>query len=280
MQSGGVPRSTSGNQLLSPGTRARPNSRSRVADEADGLLTPPSCHVGTSGWQYSHWTGVFYPEELKPKDWLRFYAEHLNTLELNVTFYRQVRGSTFRKWYDTVPADFFFSVKMSRFITHIKRLRIEEESVRRFLDDADALKEKLGVILIQLPPSLKFDRPLMDDFFGHLDPLCRYTVEARNSTFVSDEFFSLLREHNIAWCVAESAGRYPYHEELTASFAYVRLHGRTELYASSYADDELRELAAKILSWSRETYVYFDNDFSGYAVKNAMTLRGMLSRER
>ena len=109
-----------------------------------------------------------------------------------------------------------------------------------------------------------------------VDPLCRYTLEARNSTFVCDEFLSLLREHNIAWCIAESAGRYPYHEELTASFAYVRLHGRTELYASSYADEELRELAAKILSWSRDTYVYFDNDFSGYAVKNAMTLSSML----
>ena len=112
-------------------------------NEADGLLTPPSYHIGTSGWQYSHWKGIFYPEKMRSKDWLQFYAQHLNTLELNVTFYRQVRSSTFQKWYDTVPADFLFSVKMLRFITHIKRLNVEKESVRRFLDDVGALKDKL-----------------------------------------------------------------------------------------------------------------------------------------
>jgi uncharacterized protein YecE (DUF72 family) len=98
-------------------------------------------YIGTSGWQYSHWRGVFYPEGLKSKDWLKFYAQHLNTLELNVTFYRRVRPSTFQKWYDTVPEHFWFSVKMSRFITHIKRLRVEEESVRRFLEDVSVLND-------------------------------------------------------------------------------------------------------------------------------------------
>ncbi len=232
-------------------------------------------YVGTSGWQYSHWRGVFYPEELKSKDWLRFYAEQLNTLELNVTFYRQVRQSTFQKWYDTVPDHFLFSVKMSRFVTHIKRLRVEKESIARFLEDAGELKEKLGIILIQLPPSLKFDPSLMEDFFRLLDPACKYTVEARNQTFVSDDFFSLLHRHKIAWCIAESAGRYPHHEAVTAPFVYLRLHGRGELYASSYSDEELRGLAGKIRQWARETYVYFDNDFSGHAVKNAMTLAYM-----
>jgi uncharacterized protein YecE (DUF72 family) len=109
-----------------------------------------------------------------------------------------------------------------------------------------------------------------------LDPDLKYTVEARNETFINDGFFSLLHDHDMAWCVAESAGRYPYREAATASFIYLRLHGRTDLYASSYTHEELRELAAKIRSWARETYVYFDNDFSGYAVRNAMTLSGML----
>ncbi len=235
-------------------------------------------HIGTSGWQYSHWKGIFYPGELKSKDWLRFYAQHLNTLELNVTFYRQVRRSTFQTWYDTVPAHFLFSVKMSRFITHIKRLRVEKESVTRFLDDVDVLKDKLGVILIQLPPSLKYDPALVADFFELLDPTFRYTVEVRNKSFISDGFFSQLHDRDIAWCIAESAGRYPYHEAVTASFIYLRLHGRTELYASSYSDEELYELTAKMRKWSRDVYVYFDNDFSGYAVKNAMTLQGMLAK--
>ncbi|HME42480.1 MAG TPA: DUF72 domain-containing protein [Syntrophorhabdales bacterium] len=249
-----------------------------MGDKADGLLTPPAYHIGTSGWQYSHWKGIFYPEQLKSKDWLQFCAQHLNTLELNVTFYRQVRSSTFQKWYDTVPADFLFSVKMSRFITHIKRLNVEEESVRRFLTDAIALKDKLGAILIQLPPSLKYDRALITDFFSLLDPALKYTIEARNKTFINDDFFSLLHDRNIAWCIAESAGRYPYHEALTASFVYLRLHGRTQLYASNYTDEELHDLAAKIRRWARETYVYFDNDFSGYAVQNAITLSSMLLR--
>jgi uncharacterized protein YecE (DUF72 family) len=243
--------------------------------------TPDTKHrfyVGTSGWQYAHWKGIFYPENLKTKDWLQFYTQHLNTLELNVTFYRQVRQSTFQKWYDGVPSSFVFSVKMSRFITHIKRLRMEAESVNRFLEDVRGLKEKLGVILIQLPPSLKFERPLMADFFALLDPALKYTIEARNKTFIHEDFFSMLCERNIAWCIAETAGRYPYSEMVSASFVYLRLHGRTELYASSYDDDELKVMRDKIHGWDRDTYVYFDNDFGGHAVRNAMTLRHLLAR--
>ena len=240
------------------------------------LNTAHSFYVGTSGWQYSHWKRVFYPEQLKSKDWLKFYAQHLNTLELNVTFYRQVTPSTFQKWHETVPEHFCFSVKMSRFITHIKRLSVEEGSIHRFLKDAGLLGDKLGVVLIQLPPSLKYDHALITDFFALLDPAFRYTVEARNKSFADDEFFSLLSERSIAWCMAESAGRYPYHEAVTAPFIYVRLHGRTELYASNYSDEELHDLAAKIRGWARETYVYFDNDFGGYAVRNAITLRDIL----
>jgi uncharacterized protein YecE (DUF72 family) len=232
-------------------------------------------HVGTSGWQYNHWKGVFYPAGLKSEDRLQFYAQHLNTLELNVTFYRRVAQSTFQKWYDTVPPHFLFSVKMSRFITHIKRLNVDEESMGRFMDDVGVLKRKLGVILIQLPPSLKFDRALMEDFFNLLDRSHKYTVEARSDTFVNDQCFSLLESHKIAWCIADSGGRYPYSEAITAPFLYLRFHGRN--YSSDYSDLELQELASKIRGWARETYVYFDNDVSGYAVKNAMTLASMLS---
>lgn len=243
--------------------------------------TPDTKHrfyVGTSGWQYGHWKGIFYPENLKTKDWLQFYTQHLDTLELNVTFYRQVRQSTFQKWYDGTPPGFLFSVKMSRFITHLKRLKVEAESMNRFLEDVRVLKEKLGVILIQLPPSFKFDRPLMADFFTLLDPTCKYTVEARNESFINDDFFSMLHEQNISWCIAESAGRYPYREAVTASFVYVRLHGRTDLYASNYSDDELKVMADKVRGWGRDTYVYFDNDFGGFAVRNGMTLKHQLAQ--
>lgn len=234
-------------------------------------------HVGTSGWQYKHWIGVFYPPGLTSRDWLRFYVNHFSTLELNVTFYREVKPSTYEKWQNSVPATFHFSAKMSRFITHIKRLRVEPQAIKRFIDGVTILSDRLGVILIQLPPSLKYDRNLMVDFFDLLDPHLKYSVEARNETFVDDEFFALLADRNMAWCVSESAGRYPYAEAVTADFVYLRLHGREKLYASSYTDLELREIAGKLSDWGKETFVYFDNDFEGFAVKNALSLKHMLT---
>jgi uncharacterized protein YecE (DUF72 family) len=235
-------------------------------------------HVGTSGWNYGHWKGVFYPEELKPRDWLAFYGQHLTTLELNVTFYREIKAATFEKWRHTVPDDFLFSVKMSRFITHIRRLRVERGSLERFFGGVSVLEEKLAVILIQLPPSLKFDGDLVSAFFDLLDPAFRYTVEARSESFAGEPFFSLLRERNIAWCISETAGRYPHCEAITADFVYMRLHGRERLYASSYGDDELQGIKEQIEAWGKETFVYFDNDFAGYAARNALTLRAMCGR--
>jgi uncharacterized protein YecE (DUF72 family) len=235
-------------------------------------------HIGTSGWNYGHWKGVFYPEGLASREWLRFYAEQFRTVELNVTFYRSVRPETFAKWRSTVPDGFLFSVKMSRYITHIKRLKVEQESMRRFFESVSVLAEKLGVILIQLPPSLKFDAELMTDFFGGLDPAFKYTVEARNATFVDERFFSLLRERNIAWCIADTAGRYPYHESVTAAFVYMRLHGSERLYASSYSDDELKAVREKIAAWGKEAFVYFDNDFCGFAPQNGRRLMELFDR--
>lgn len=202
---------------------------------------------------------------------------YFKTVELNVTFYREVRPSTYEKWRDSVSADFLYSAKMSRFFTHIKRLDVDPQAVRRFFDGVTILSDRLGVILIQLPPSLKYDRDLVLNFFDLLDPRLRYTVEARNRTFVCDEFFGLLADRHMAWCISESAGRYPYAEAVTADFVYLRLHGREKLYASSYSDDELAELTVKIRSWGRELFVYFDNDFEGFAVKNALSLKHMLA---
>jgi uncharacterized protein YecE (DUF72 family) len=233
-------------------------------------------HVGTSGWNYRHWRGPFYPEALKSREWLAFYARNFETLELNATFYREARAETFERWRETVPPRFSFSVKMSRFITHIKRLNVERASVERFLGNVSVLAGKLGIILIQLPPSLRFDSALVGDFFALLDPAFRYAVEVRNETFVEDRFFSMLMERGMAWCISETAGRYPYSEAITADFVYMRLHGRERLYSSSYGDDQLRDIAEKVLAWGREAFVYFDNDFMGYAPLNALTLKAML----
>ncbi len=232
-------------------------------------------HIGTSGWNYRHWKGAFYPEGLKPQEWLHFYAEQFKTVELNVTFYRSIKPETFEKWRSTVPAGFLFSAKMSRYVTHIKRLKAEQESMLRFFESISVLADKLGVILIQLPPSLKFDAELLPGFFGRLDPRFKYALEARNATFVCDRLFSLLNEWNIAWCISDTAGRYPYYEAVTAEFVYVRLHGSEKLYASSYSDDQLKAVRDKIIGWGREAFIYFDNDFGGFAPRNARSLMGL-----
>lgn len=233
-------------------------------------------HIGTSGWQYGHWRGVFYPDRLATGRWLSFYAQSFDTLELNVTFYREVKEATFRAWYEVTPSPFLFSVKMPRYITHMKRLIVDEPVLARFHRGVEALRDKLGVILIQLPPGFKYDRGLLAGFFDKLDTSLRYTVEARNPTFLCDEFLGLLEERRIAWCIADSAGRYPYLEALTAPFVYVRLHGASQLYASDYSEGELSAWRDKVIGWNRDAFVYFDNDFGGYAVKNGLALKALM----
>lgn len=234
-------------------------------------------HIGTSGWQYGHWKNVFYPEDLKYADWLSYYTKYFSTVEINVTFYRDVRASTFQKWYELTPQEFLFSVKLSRQITHFRKLRVEKSMIDGFTEKYKTLKDKLGVVLIQLPPSLKFDYSLVSEFISNLDKSIKYTVEIRNKTFLNDDFFEILKANNIAFCISDSAARYPYYETVTADFVYIRLHGSVRLYASEYTEEELKLWAQKIKNWDKPTYVYFDNDFKGYAVKNALKLKELLS---
>lgn len=234
-------------------------------------------YIGTSGWQNGHWKGVFYPEKLKYSEWLYYYCKHFSTVEINVTFYRDVKSSTFQKWYNLTSEDFLFSVKLSRQITHFKKLKIDKTVIDYFLKTYSNLKEKLGVILIQLPPGLKFDRALVDNFISMLDKTYKYTIEVRNKTFINDIFFEILKLNNIAFCIADSAGRFPYYEIVTADFIYVRLHGSQRLYASEYTDEELNEWAQKLRIWNKPAYIYFDNDYMGYAVKNALKLKRLLT---
>lgn len=234
-------------------------------------------HIGTSGWQYVHWRGIFYPAELKYSDWLYYYSKYFSTVEINVTFYRDVRTSTFQKWYNSTPKNFLFSVKLSRQITHFKRLKVDKLYIESFIQKYSTLKEKLGVILIQLPPGLKFDETLVNDFISMLDKTYKYTIEVRNKTFIHDKFFEILKQNNIAFCIADSAGRFPYYEVVTADFIYVRLHGSQRLYASEYTEEELKEWVRKINTWNKPTFVYFDNDYMGYAVKNASRLKKLLT---
>ena len=233
--------------------------------------------VGTSGWNYSHWRGPFYPQGLPPTRWLEFYAQHFDTVEINATFYGRPKASTFQKWYEATPPGFLFSVKASRYITHIKRLKDVEEPLERLYHDLKPLKEKLGVILFQLPPNLSFKKEIIEIFLQLLDPSIPITIEVRHESFHTREFFRLLEKHNVAFCISETAGRYPsLVYKITADFTYIRLHGSRVLYASCYTHEELGEWAQRILSWGVDAYIYFDNDAQAFAPINAQELKEIL----
>ena len=236
--------------------------------------------VGTSGWSYEHWKGVFYPEELPRSRWFEYYTENFDTVEINYTFYSMPKEKTLEKWYHTSPEDFCFVLKMNRFVTHRKKLRDVTAESGKFFKLAAILKDKLGPILHQLPPSMKFENSfdLVGKYLGLLPGDMRHAFEFRDDSWVRDETFDILREHGAAWCVV-SAPRLKRRLETTAPFAYVRFHGCTTWYSHDYSDDELDEWAREIRKWKRQGidgFAYFNNDFEARAVRNAIYLRGKL----
>ncbi|OPX39670.1 MAG: hypothetical protein B1H13_09270 [Desulfobacteraceae bacterium 4484_190.3] len=232
--------------------------------------------IGTSGWTYGHWKGIFYPEDQPKAKWLEYYTRKFDTVELNASFYRLPQETTFKNWFTRTPEGFLWSLKASRYITHIKRLSDVNEALQRFYDRAGLLGSKLGPLLFQLPPSLVYDTRLVQTFLAQLDPCYRHAIEVRNPSWLNSEFLRQIQDNNTAFCISDTAGRYPYGEEITADFVYIRLHGSRKLYASEYTTEELEGWAKKIVAWGRETFVYFDNDFEGYAVRNARQLKRFL----
>jgi len=232
--------------------------------------------VGTSGWTYPHWKNVFYPAACKKSRWLEYYTEYFDTVELNATFYRLPKAKTVEGWKRRTPDFFLWAVKANKYITHTKRLREPKEPLERFYSVASVLEEKLGPILFQLPPSLPFDEERFRGFCGCLSGSHRHALEVRHPSWISDRLFAILEEHSIAFCISDTAGRYPFHEAVTADFMYVRLHGSKKLYASDYSEEELQAWAQRIKTWGKDTYLYFDNDFEGYAVGNAKRLKEIL----
>lgn len=236
--------------------------------------------IGTSGWNYPHWRKIFYPQGLATRKWLRFYSQYFDTVEVNATFYGTPKEKTFRNWYEETPAGFLFALKANRFITHIKRLRNIEEPLARFYQIISPLKEKIGPLLFQLPPSLKYDYSLLEDFLSLLDQRYLTTIEIRHSSFHNEQFLEQLKKYQVALCLSDTAGRYPsLLFEITASFVYVRLHGSRSLYRSCYLEDELRFWAEKLKEWNLPAYVYFDNDSLGWAVPNALRLKELLGQK-
>lgn len=236
-------------------------------------------YIGTSGWSYSSFKNIFYPPHLKSKDWLKFYSEHFKTVEINVTFYKTPKPSTFKKWYKETPKHFVFSVKAPKIITHIKKLREVKDSLELFLESISPLKEKARILLFQLPPSLVYHRETIEEFLKILPKDYKNVIEIRHESFHNEEFVELLQSYNVCLCFSDCGKRYPsWFEVKTTDFLYIRLHGSKELYVSNYEEEELEYLVRLIKrSDPSEVYVYFDNTALGYAIKNALSLNRRLS---
>lgn len=240
--------------------------------------------VGTSGWTYASWRKTFYPEALPSQRYLEFYAQQFPTTEVNYTFYHLPKPETYRKWASQVPDTFLFAIKASRLITHTNRLSDVEEPWSAFVERARALGPRLGPILLQFPPAFRCQ---LDRLIGFLDLATsqsggalapQLAFEFRHESWFADQVYRVLERHNAALCIADSP-RYPRRDVLTASFTYLRFHGRMQLFASSYSEAELAEEARKINRYLKdgvEVFVYFNNDARGHAVRNARTLRSLL----
>ncbi|HEU5469874.1 MAG TPA: DUF72 domain-containing protein [Actinophytocola sp.] len=264
--------------------------------------------VGTSGWLYPPWRGRFYPTGLPHRRELEYLAGLVNSVELNGSFYSLQRPASYQAWHAQTPDDFVFAVKGGRFITHMKRLREVETPLANFFASGPlALGAKLGPVLWQLPASLPYDPDLLAAFFALLprdtataarlaarhderlagrswtttdaDRPLRHALEVRHPGFVDPSFLDLLRAHRIGLVIADTAGKFPYLEDVTADFAYVRLHGDEELYASDYSAAALDRWAGRVRELAAaagDVYVYFDNDIHAYAPHNAIALAGRL----
>lgn len=236
-------------------------------------------HIGTSGWSYNHWAGRFYPEDLKKNKWLDYYSKEFSTVEINSSFYHLPKLQTFINWGKNTGDDFLFSVKVSRYITHIKRLVDCGDAFDRLLTAAvKGLGKKLGPFLFQLPPNLKKDRLRLKNFLKILPKNYKFAFEFRNENWFTKDIYDLLENYGFA-VVISSSPRFPYMEKITADFCYIRMHGPGDLYSSCYLRDELEKIAVLIkknLKKNIENYVYFNNDAQAYAVENARTLLKMV----
>lgn len=239
-------------------------------------------YIGTSGWHYEHWRGLFYPPELPKTRWLDFYARHFTTVELNNTFYRLPTEKAFTSWRESSPKGFLYTVKVSRFITHIKRLKNVDEALENFLVRARLLEDKLGPLLYQLPPNMRRNDEMLESFLSILPPGLCHVFEFRHESWLDDKVFALLQRHNAGLCVFDMPD-FTCPLVATADFAYIRFHGSSGLYSSCYSDEELFDWARKISQLSQNleaVYIYLNNDAQAFAVRNAQTLAGQLAEQR
>ena len=236
--------------------------------------------IGCSGWNYEHWrNGVFYPPRLPPRRWLEFYAGHFDTVEINMTFYRLPRETAVANWVRESPEGFLFAVKMSRYVTHIKRLRDLPPSLELFYSRIQPLVStpKLGPMLWQLPGTFRRDDERLAGALAILPP-GRHCFEFRHESWFCEPVYRLLRDHSVALVIGDTPSRPFQTHEHTADWTFVRFHHGTRGRNSNYSERELEEWAQRIETWARkaDVYAYFNNDWNGYAVRNGLWLRKRL----
>jgi uncharacterized protein YecE (DUF72 family) len=282
----------------------------------------PTIRIGISGWRYEPWRGVFYPKALAQRRELEFASRAFPTIEINGSFYSLQHPDSYACWHRDTPPGFVFAIKGGRYITHLLRLRNVERALANFFASGIFnLREKIGPFLWQFPPQFRYDEERFESFFAmlprdlagalglarrrdarmtgrsrlaiHENMRLRHAVEIRHESFADERFIAQLRRHRIALVVADTAGKWPYYEDVTSDFMYIRLHGDAELYVSGYTDEALERWAARIRAWaagtqpadarlisgrpaprrrSRDIYCYFDNDVKVRAPLDAHAL--------
>ena len=246
---------------------------------AEGAAMAARVRIGTSGWEYAHWRGDFYPRDLGSDRWLEFYAERFETVELNASFYRLPEGETFAAWADRVPADFRYAVKASRYLTHLRRLRQPDEPLTRLWSRAGRLGQRLGPMLYQLPPRWRPNPERLAAFLDAVpdDPL--QAVEIRDRRWYRDDIVAMLTAADVALVIHDMPdSRSPLRR--TAPFMYLRFHGSGSKYGGRYPGQKLAAWADRVAAWAEvgSVWVYFNNDIGGHAVRDAERLRGMVDR--
>jgi uncharacterized protein YecE (DUF72 family) len=221
----------------------------------------------------------FYPEKLPAREHFAFYAQHFNTVELNNPFYRQPPRERFEAWREQAPPGFLFAVKGSRYVTHIKRLAVEQKSIDRVVEAALGLGAKLGPILFQLQANFRLDLQRLEGFVGMLPDDVRFTIEFRHDSWLVQPVFELLRSHRIALCIPDNP-KMPKSFEITSDFTYIRMHLPPR--GLGYSLEALQPWADRVIRWRHgglDVFVYFNNDMEGHAVKDAKTLVSLVTAE-
>lgn len=237
--------------------------------------------IGCSGFHYDDWKGSFYPEDLSTDDWLPYYTNHFQTVEINNSFYSLPDEGQLKTWHKQTPAHFKFTMKGSRYITHMKKLMNDKDvqnGIKKFYNTISPLGGKIGCILWQLPGNLHRDDKKLDDFCSLLSRDFKNVIEFRHQSWFDDQVLQILKNHRVGYCIISAPDDLPELVEATTETGYVRFHGKDEWYKYDYSSKELEKWSKKINTLKTErVYCYFNNDFKANAIENAQMLKKKLT---